>query len=367
MNIPSPYQEDLFRRLALRNDVDLHVIYHSRLGQERRRIGWEVTLKGYEYTFLNHPKPLTAAKYAIARRGQLHIVNGIWALPSFTIALIILATIASNPCFVYTEASDPTRRRSAIRLLVRNGIGKFIARCPHVYALAVSSLAVAQLKAMGFPEERIYPFGYFRECPPCGEFPAPSSGNKMVYVGQLIQRKGVDILLEAIAPLWHHYPDLSLDIIGEGPERRFVERYIQEHPYARITLFGPVSSAKIFEAIAGHDLLILPSRFDGWGIVVNEALALGVPVVASNACGAVDLIVHGRNGYVFKSGDPSSLRACLIEFMSLDREEKARMRQSALRTSELIRMDVIVEYLIRCIRHAIGSESRPEPPWELTE
>jgi len=367
MNIPSPYQEDLFRKLALRNDVDLHVIYHSRIGQERRRIGWEESLEGYKYTFLNHPKPLTAVKWAIARREQLHIINGIWALPSFTIALVILATIASNPCFVYTEASNPTRRRSAIRLLVRNGIGTLIARCPHVYVLAVSSLAVAQLKAIGFPEERIYPFGYFRECPPCNGLPISSSGNKMVYVGQLIQRKGLDILLEAMTPLWYRYPDLSLDIIGEGPERRVVERYIQEHPYARITMFGPVSSAKIFEAIAGHDLLILPSRFDGWGIVVNEALALGIPVVVSSACGTADLILHGRNGYIFKSGDPSSLRACLIEFMSLNQEERERMRQSALRTGELIRMDVIVDYLIRCIRHAIGSESRPEPPWRLTK
>ena len=60
--------------------------------------------------------------------------------------------------------------------------------------------------------------------------------------------------------------------------------------------------------IAAADLLALPSRWDGWGLVVNEALAVGVPVIASNACGASDLIRQDVNGYVFTSEDAASLR-----------------------------------------------------------
>ena len=59
---------------------------------------------------------------------------------------------------------------------------------------------------------------------------------------------------------------------------------------------------------------MLPSRFDGWGAVVNEALMVGTPVICSDRCGASDLIENGRNGYVFEAGNARALRERLHSF-----------------------------------------------------
>ena len=112
--------------------------------------------------------------------------------------------------------------------------------------------------------------------------------------------------------------------------------------------------------------LILPSRFDGWGVVVNEALSVGVPVIVSDTCGAADLVHHGENGYVFVSQNSESLRTCLKNFLAQDENKRLEMRRAARATGESISTKVVAPYLVQCLQHMLGQISdKPLAPWKL--
>lgn len=364
MNMPSPHQEEFFRCLAAREDVRLHVIYHAGVAADRQAIGWRVTLEGYPHTFLRRPRSVHAVLEAVRRRRSVHLLNGIWAVPSFAAALLALCAVRSRPCFVYAEVSDPTRRRHPLRVLLRQAIGRLVARQEGVHGLAIARQAADQFRSLGFPEGRIHPFGYFRALPPVSQ-PEREPGQRLVFVGRLVPCKGLDVLLAALKPLWEAWPPLTLEIVGDGPERALVERYVATHPDARVVLRGRIPSDQIPEEVARHDLLVLPSRYDGWGLVVNEALAAGVPVAASTMCGASELVADGVNGYVFPAGDVMALRRCLERFLGNPPEEREALRRGARESGQAIHAAAVAEYLVGCIRHARGEASgRPAPPWQ---
>jgi glycosyltransferase involved in cell wall biosynthesis len=187
----------------------------------------------------------------------------------------------------------------------------------------------------------------------------------VIFVGQLIPRKGVDLLLEAIRPLFGEQPNLFLSVIGDGSESRSLQASARALGIAaRVNFEGTISSNKIQSRLASSDVLVLPSRWDGWGMVVNEALSAGVPVIASDRCGAADLVQEGVNGYVFRSEDVEDLRGCLHRF--LKDEDGRGMRAAAASTGRAVSAESAAPYLIECLKHMTGASStRPIPPWTL--
>jgi glycosyltransferase involved in cell wall biosynthesis len=215
---------------------------------------------------------------------------------------------------------------------------------------------------VGFVPERIYPFGYFRELRASGAVIAGRTLN-IVFVGQFIHRKGVDILLQAITPVLKDHPCLRLGLVGTGPDRESIETGIKAAGIAdQVELEGVLPSAQMRDRLGRAHLLVLPSRWDGWGMVVNEALCAGLPVIVSDRCGASDLVCHGVNGYVFRSEDVSDLRSCLRAFMAADQQQ---MRAAAIQTSSALAIPVVANYLVECLEHMSGLRAeRPVPPWQ---
>lgn len=161
--------------------------------------------------------------------------------------------------------------------------------------------------ACGYPAERIVPFLHVVDRTPVHHAPAQRDHKEILYVGQLIPRKRVDVLLQAFAQL--DLPTARLRIIGQGPQAQNLQQLADRLGIADRVRFSPgMPNAQTVAAMADADVLVLPSRFDGWGAVVNEALMVGTPVVCSNRCGASDLIEHGRNGFVFEAGNVAELR-----------------------------------------------------------
>jgi glycosyltransferase involved in cell wall biosynthesis len=364
--MPTHHQEGLFRALALR--TDLRVVYDHALTAERRQMGWDVACSGYEFRLL-HPKRKVREATAIAwaERDRLHVINGIWAEPAFAAALIVLA--ASGARFaIYAEAPTDRKflgvehRRSPARRVLRSAFGRWVANRA-TGLLAVSHLASNYYSELGFRARQLYPFGYFRD------LPLPSSRDHrtdildVVFVGRLDYGKGVDILLEAIRPLMSDDRSLRVTLIGEGPDANRIAGVVGANRMAdRIVLQGVLPSGQIHQRLVQADLLVLPSRGDGWGMVINEAFAAGIPVIASDRCGAADLICHGVNGYVFRSEGVDDLRSCLRAFLSADRKQ---MRAAAAQTGSALRIPVVADYLVACLEHMSGHRAeRPTAPWE---
>jgi glycosyltransferase involved in cell wall biosynthesis len=366
MNMPSFYQADLFKALVASGEVDLQVIFARSTTRDRQQLGWQDALDGYNYRLLGGRMVLAdAMRSAWASRRRLHIVNSIWAEPAFAAALVALR-LAGGRYLIYAEAPDPTVPRSPARERAKRLFGRWIARG------AAGMLAVARFSAdfhqrLGFDPARIYPFGYFE----AGGEPAPErrrgEGRQpidVVYIGQLVRRKGLDVLFEAMYPLLDEHPDLRLSLIGDGPDRAALQAQVEARRLReRISFEGVIPSNQVRARLSSADLLVLPSRWDGWGMVVNEALAVGVPVIVSDRCGAADVIRQGVNGYVFPSEDVPGLRASLSEFLRRA-DEWPRLRAEAARTGRALSSEAAAEYLIACLRHMTGAaQSKPAPPW----
>ncbi len=132
----------------------------------------------------------------------------------------------------------------------------------------------------------------------------------LLFCGQLVHRKGVDVLAEAFGRAAREEPRLRLLLAGEGPERAALARAL---PPGRFELRGHLPWEALPALYAEADALVLPSRHDGWGLVVNEALASGIPVVATTAVGAAtDLLRDGEAGFLVPPADAPALTAALL-------------------------------------------------------
>jgi len=264
---------------------------------------------------------------------------------------------------IYSEAPEPDLPRSLVKRLLQSAFGSLVA--PKVTgALAISHLAAEFYKKLGMRDAAIYPFGYFNSYARSRGRPKKNKDTEIIFAGQLIHRKGLDLLLEAMRPLFEEHADLRLTVIGNGELLTLFQQRVGSLGLSgRVAFEGVIPPDKISERMAVADLLALPSRWDGWGVVVNEALSVGVPVIVSDRCGAGDLVREGVNGYVFRSEDVADLRRCLSEFLSR-KKEWSRFRAGSAATGELISTEKVAPYLIECLKHMTGiSEDRPVPPW----
>ena len=145
----------------------------------------------------------------------------------------------------------------------------------------------------------------------------------VAFVGHLVPVKALDVLLRAWARLLREQPaaaaKLSLVLIGEGSEREALLRLAAHEGIAgRVAFLGPRPQAVVADWLAAADLLCLPSHAEGSPNVVVEALASGLPVVASRVGGIPDLVDDGVNGLLVPPGDPAALATALAAALRLD-------------------------------------------------
>jgi glycosyltransferase involved in cell wall biosynthesis len=151
-----------------------------------------------------------------------------------------------------------------------------------------------------------------------------------LFVGRHAFEKGVDTLATAYkAYRARSDPSWTLDVYGVGP----LTRVFQGLP--GVTMHGFVQPAGLPDAFARAGCLVLPSRFDPWGVVIHEATSAGLPVLASSACGAcVELIQDGHNGLLFEPGDAAELQTVLTRFSALPDAARRAMGDASFEISK---------------------------------
>ena len=136
-------------------------------------------------------------------------------------------------------------------------------------------------------------------------------------------------MLEAYQQIEH--PNKALAIVGDGELRQAMEAYASTSEAGPVHFFGFQSRENLPKFYAAADVLVLPSSRETWGIVVNEALSMGLPVIVSDQVGAgSDLVSHGHNGFIFANGDVPGLAACIKDLMSLSEAERQAMGDRSL-------------------------------------
>lgn len=156
----------------------------------------------------------------------------------------------------------------------------------------------------------------------------------ILFVGRLDTRKGIDFLTCALAPLATRVPDFRLFLRGEGPARSRIERTLEEEGLRENVRFLPsLSEPELVTWYNRCQVVVVPSIFEGFGIVASEAFACGTPVVATRCDGLSEIIEDGRNGFLVPYGDQEALASRLADLLT-EPERWATVRAEARRTAE---------------------------------
>jgi len=227
------------------------------------------------------------------------------------------------------------------------------------------------LRLCGYPDRMISPFAYTSEegideatggdATPASAFAHGSKPGDIVFVGQLVRRKGLDLLLRALADP-HAFPGYRLTVVGSGPEETSLKRLADELALGRqVSFVGNLDHAAVGTLIATHQMLVLPSRFDGWGAVVNEALLAGTPVVCSDRAGASDLVLGSGFGKTFRSGDVSDLKRSIRGCLAISASPTHHAAWWEFR--DCMRGPSVAQYLLDLMSSVEHNAPMPVAPW----
>lgn len=226
-------------------------------------------------------------------------------------------------------------------LAVLRGKLQYTLQPPVIKGFSRKPMAVIDQNAYSTPAAmRLW--GYFVE-PSCGgnpSHPAASSIPRILWCGRMLDWKRVDTLVKASVALLQQGEKLHLRLIGYGPEearlRRLAGSWLKDDDAeAGISFYPPVEIGAIRGIMRQSDVYVLCSDGgEGWGAVVNEAMAEGCTVIGTHEAGSsATMIEHGVNGWLFPAGDVRRLTECLrSEIQRIQRGEPNRLGQAAART-----------------------------------
>ena len=309
--IASPHQEALLESLARQFNGEVILAVEQDLPAERRAQGWRKP----SHTNVNVVDISIPANHAAlathATTASLHEFSGFFSHPLVWAGFRKLAGSEARLA-IMSEAPEQTfltgwLKRLRGKVLAARWAQRF------AFVFAIGGVGCEFFERIGFPKEKIVPFGYYLDVLPLAEATSvcPADGViRFVSAGQLIRRKGIDLLVKACGMLpasgWR------LDIYGDGPERKALERLVGQLQLAeRVFFHGVIPSERVRTALVEADCAVLPSRFDGWGMLVNESLAAGTPVICTDACGAAAIVTDEQSGCVVPSGQVAPLAAAL--------------------------------------------------------
>jgi glycosyltransferase involved in cell wall biosynthesis len=395
--IPVPYRLGLYRRLPSEAGIDLQLLFCTATQSDR---DWRLSLEGIPHRVMRGVTlPVQPGKQFFLRinfevwrelaryRPDVVVVGG---YAHVTMQLAMLWCLARGVPYLINSESHLRGRaagmvsgsRSSASVAARMGRGLkrfYISRA--TAGLPAGTLAREYLVDHGGPAERMF---FLPNTCDVDWFSRESSrdrtgrdrlrgelglgeGPVMLFVGRLVPVKGVDTLLQAIRALdtdgtarcagcaaSHKAQAAHLLVVGDGRQRGELAELVKSLGLEdRVHFIGSRPWTELPRLYAAADLLVLPSLFEPWGAVVNEALACGLPVIVSDAVGcAPDLVRTGENGWIVPAGDAQALARALGEALN-DVSGLARMGAVSARLAPAWGEDACVEAFGQAVAAAL--------------
>lgn len=335
---PSPYTQDLFAAMARDGRIEPRVLYLERHAPafnwtDSELPSYSEILSGGWFNFLGarvHANPRAIARIR-ETRPEVVVVAGYSGLTNQAVMWWLKAT--RTPWVFYGEVPG-YQKRGRVGSFLRS-----LARLPAVRwssgVAAVGSRAAAayrELVPRGRPVANIPYFCDMSAFAAVRRVPASDGTLRILYCGQLVHRKGVDVLVRAFVRLAAQNKNVRLKLVGDGELRDRFRSDLPEAVRDRVEFTGFLQVSELPTQFADADVFVLPSRHDGWGVVVNQALAAGLPVVCSDAVGAADdMTVPGENGFVVPAGDEDALYHSFAELA----DDRSKLNRFAERSRAL--------------------------------
>ncbi len=271
-----------------------------------------------------------------ALKPQAVLVPGYYTLPAM--AALLWARLHGKRAVLMSESTRDDHPRKPLVEAIK---GMFLTRAFHG-AITGGKRQAAYMKDLGFRERDLAGLydvvgneyfseqaDYYRERSSRRAYNLPE--RYFVYVGRLAPEKNLSALIDAFAQYRLEGGPLSLVLVGDGPEATALRRQVEAKGLTGHVLFaGLKDTREIGPYYAFADWFILPSWLDPWGLVVNEAMAAGLPVIVSGRCGCSDdLVDDGANGYVFNPAEGGSLFRVLMRTSGISAAQRELMARKS--------------------------------------
>lgn len=321
-NIASPHQSFFFEALTDHPDIDLQVRYFERFHEERTTLGWKDNNNLPE----NEQYVIPDLNQALASiedwEERIHVIPGLSY--EFTRELLDRLIEYSVKWIHWSERSGIGLARKLhynvwmfnfLQLLVSKIIKTDYADKINKYAIGVfaqGDLAEQDFVGWGVQKSKIehlyYTVDRMKKPETFPEDLEQYSGRRIfMYVGSLDERKGINVLLNSFSKL-QNSDDWLLVFVGQDKSDGVYMRLATNLGVNKVVFIGPKPIDTISQYIGSADVFILPTLFDGWGAVLNEAAALGKPMISTDQCGgAFHLIKENKNGFIVKAGNSKVL------------------------------------------------------------
>ena len=365
---PPKVGKGAFNYVANHWEEDVCYVFNNDFRAERKAVNWNDGDWGKAQAIALYEQEDEAGfleRFFQAHAEAIHIVNGFTS--------IIMRKIEKHVrrpgvrLMVFSERPDLMGK--AAEKLLRSVYFKMkytrIQRrfSPYVSAfLPLGMLGVKTFGKYGWAREKMFPFMYNPQMQPV-ESPrgtAVKSPVRFLYVGRFLYKtKGVDVLMKSVEGLSGEW---KLDMVGGyGKNAEEVKLWIEGQP--RVAYLGRWSANDVLRNMATYDVVVVPSRYDGWNLLVNEALHAGIGAIASNGAVSDEIVSKSGAGMVVKAGSVRELRRAMQR--AIDRpEEVEAWKKKAVAFCPKIAVPAVGGYLVNIINYVFYQEGeRPVCPW----
>jgi len=319
-NIPSHYQRAFYR--ATQGSMDTLVRYYLPLSEERKMLGWSDTVKPELGEQLVPPLVSEALNTVPDWIDRIHIIprDIVHAFPRQ------MAVQLSRQGVSWVAWGERSLR--GWKWLATFPLKFWYANLINNYAkgvFAIGDTAIRDYSSWGIQREKIEFLPYVTSIPNKDIIPDPkiaaftqNAGIVFMFLGVLCKRKGVDILIKAFAKVYNRNSSVCMVLVGNDTTDGYYQRLATRLGVDRAVFFaGPKIPESLNQCLLQADVVVLPSRYDGWGVVLNEGASMGKALIATDACGASEhLIVENYNGFTIPANNVELL-AKKMEFYSL--------------------------------------------------
>ena len=308
---PSPYQVELFNQIEAQGECALEVAYLRSRDPHRY---WTLSEIRHDAIDLNGSGKEMSRASETARAADLVVFN--YYRHSNAERLICERVAVHGPWCFWGERPGFHQPAWAGRLLRKWKLAKLHASAAPIWG--IGKFAIDGYREEFGAQRAYFNLPYFSDL---DRFNVPAREvnreRTFLFSGSLIARKGVDLLAGAFVQLAGEFPNVRLRMLGEGELRQSLEQTLRTVS-ERVEFVGFRDWEHLPAEYAAADVLCVPSRYDGWGLVVPEGLASGLPVIATDRTGSALEFVESRcNGWLIRAGDQEALLEAMREAASL--------------------------------------------------
>jgi glycosyltransferase involved in cell wall biosynthesis len=369
--MPSHHQSGVMRHLTKICEKKVHAVFDIKMLPDRRKLGWQPPDMGTVHqNFLeektNHRK--FVSDFIEGHRNAIHILSGFRGCCSVDYAWAKLKNYPASRLAVIAERPNMLTFKSQLKKLWYK---HFIIKYKHRFKaiLPMGKLGVKWFRDIGCSRDVLFPYMYQHDNSTISKkakaTKVRSNNVKFIYTGQFIRRKGCDILLKAT----HHLPPngWTLDLVGEGHELGHYIKSSIESNKLPIRYIGKWGSNEVVHRLKGYDVCIVPSRHDGWGMAVNEAIEAGLGVIVSDRTGASDLVNASGAGIVVPANKVSTLSRAMQSVLN-NPGQISLWQKRARKYAPRICASSVGSYLFNVLNYTFFDRgiNRPEAPWLLS-